>query len=88
MTESQTRKEGSYWLLQGFGNPEQSFNGDDFFSALDFSEVFGIQVNKFSQLLLGQFGLLSAQPNCLTDDVAVIKMILNLSLVQAHCPPA
>jgi hypothetical protein len=52
-------------------NPQQSLNGDDFLSALDFSKVFGVQVSQFRQSLLGKPGFLAMQTYSVTDKFSV-----------------
>jgi hypothetical protein len=42
---------------------QQGFNGDNFFSAFDLTDIFWIQIHRFSQLLLSETGLFAINAN-------------------------
>ena len=74
---------GGFYCL---GNPQQSLNGDDFFSALNFPQVLGVQVSPFRQFLLGKPGFLAIKTYGLSDKLSVPQNRLSLSLGFGHCP--
>jgi len=63
-------------LLKGgfhcFGYPHQGFDGYDFFPALNFAKVFGVQIHRFRQLLLGEMGVFPMKPDRFTDQLAML----------------
>ena len=73
---------GGFYCL---GNPQQSLNGDDFFSALNFPQVLGVQVSPFRQFLLGKPGFLAIKTYGLSDKLSVPQNRLSLSLGFGHC---
>ena len=71
-----------------FGNAQQGFNGNYFFAALDFTNVFGIQVSQFSQLFLRATGALAIKTNGVTDDSPMPQDCFPLFLRGCHNPKA
>src|ERR1039458_45840 len=73
---------GSFYCLC---NAQQSLNGDDFFSALNFPKVLGVQVGPFRQFLLGKPGFLAMKTYGLSDKLSVPQNRRWLSLGFGHC---
>ena len=65
---SNVAKEQADWDFCNFGDAQQGFDGNYFFTALDFANVFGVQVRQFSQLFLRATGALAIKTNGVTDD--------------------
>ena len=65
---SNVAKEQADWNFCHFGDTQQGFNGNYFFTALDLANVFGVQVRQFSQLFLGATGALAIKANGVADD--------------------
>lgn len=54
------------------GDAEQSLDGNDFFAALYFPEVFGVQIHLLSQSFLGITGIFPTGANGITNHLAVL----------------
>ena len=54
-------------LTYGLCYAHQSFNGDYFFSAFDFTNVFRVQAHQFCECLLSHGGVLPVSPDCITN---------------------
>jgi len=51
-TFSQAREKSRDWDFNRLGNSHQGFDRNDLFSAFDFPDVFGVEVNRFRKALL------------------------------------
>jgi len=70
--------------LHCFGDSQESLNGNDFFSTLDFSKILGVQISVFRQFLLSEIDLFAVKTNCSTDQFAVAQDGLPFSLEAWH----
>jgi hypothetical protein len=66
--------------LHHFGNPYQSLNRNDFFTAFDLTNIFGVQIHGFCQSFLGKTGTFTIQANRLSDGLPVPQYRLLLFL--------
>jgi len=68
---SNIAKERADWNFCRFGDAQQGFDGNYFFAALNFANVFGIQVSQFGQFFLRKAGTLAIKTNRVADNSAV-----------------
>ena len=54
--------------FDGGGDARQRVNGDSFFAAFDFTDVFGIEVGALAEVLLRQFHPLSVEADGFSQD--------------------
>jgi len=71
--ESEVSEINTDVYFRGFGDPQESFNGNDFFSAFHFADVFRIQVRQFSESFLREFGPLAVMADSLAKHLAVLE---------------
>jgi|SRR6266850_5806622 len=81
---SNAAKKQPYRDFERFADAQESFNRNDFLSALDLSQVLGIQVSPFRKPFLSQMRPLAISANCITDQLAMTQDRLPLSFVAPH----
>ncbi len=67
-----------------FCDAQQGFNGNNFLSALNLADIFGVQIHGLSQRLLSETSFFAIQPNGLADSFPVPKNRLFLRV--SHAP--
>lgn len=66
-----------------FCDTQQGFNGNNFFSALNLPDIFGVQTHDFSQRLLSETSFFAIQPDGLADNFPVPENRLFLRVSHA-----
>jgi hypothetical protein len=79
---SNVTKEQADWNFCRLGDAQQGFDGNYFFTALNFADVFGIQIGPFSQLFLRETGALAIKTNGFADDFPVPQDRLALFILR------
>src|ERR1700691_5523126 len=67
-----------------FCDAQQGFNGNNFLSAFNLADIFGVQIHGFSQGLLGETGFFAIRPDGLADNFPVPEDRLFLRVSHAQ----
>jgi len=68
------------WSFYRFGNSKQGLDGNNFFAAFNFTDVFWVQIHSFGQFFLRKTSLFAARSYCFTDNFPMLQNELSLFL--------
>jgi len=70
--------------FNGLCDAQQGFNGDNFLSAFNLTDIFRVQIHGLSQRLLSETSFFAIQPNGIADDFPVPENRLFLRVSHAQ----